>query len=1144
MSRITSQSRRDSLHATPTRPAHGRSSRAGSDATMTGRRASRSREYQDSEYFAGGADRLDPFREDDDDGSSSGRRDVDLNNDDNDGRSGSGVGTSDDEVPHRDRGEALVRQRMRARQRERERQAAAAAAAGSNAANNSTTMTGSISLDSTSLGLPMRSSSSSSDDGESSDDGAPKGNVTATSRSTTTPMYRASGSHRASQINSMRRQSSSMRRQTSIARTDRTGLTRPGSFRHYDDVESHDGHSTGGAEETGNVAMGYHDEESLGSDDDDGDVEYTLKDRQDAINIEHPFGLPIWKPALYKKSRTVTRNAESALHSIPSAAAERHLLPGNLLWTIFAGWWLSAVCFLFAMLINCIPMGGGQYARVVWELGGYLFWPFGKYVEVEIGPKKVKERHAARPQTLMIPASNNTSNGALSPHRQGYSEVTFETASTPTAARSPQGSHHTITNTLTSEPSSVSRSSREGPTEASQATIKGAPRDYGALCDTSMQLSEDERIRREQEVYGYVYDDAGHDVGSSARAIGAAAYGLAFWIVIAPLMTLVCLLCWGTVFPIPMAKLTWVLIKNLAKRPLALRFRSAPKINVNDAADEDRPLLQQRRSFLRQLKPGDLAPRPHWQASSGKLTRNSRILLCTYRSMGLQYYKYTVGGVNILFINTLPFVFFTILDFFFVEPYVHRHHIKTGVLPAISSQGALFVFALGSVIPLSYFIGMAVASISAQSSIGMGAVINATFGSIVEIILYAIALTQDKARLVEGSIIGSILAGVLLMPGVSMVSGAMRRKEQRFNARSAGVTSTMLIMAIIGILTPTLFYQIYGTFQLTCNGCPAEGSAGSDTWTCKRCYYEHVPPATDPFYQSNVKGLMYTCTVVLVLSYGVGLWFSLRTHASQIWQTPMPQERQAAIAERHNSMQEGPTARELEAAASAAATAAALTATEANGGGHDAPSWTRATSLIVLLSCTVLYAIIAEILVDAVDAVLEGSGLDLKLLGVTLFALVPNATEFMNAMSFALNGNIALSMEIGSAYALQVCLIQIPAMVAFSALYQANGGHDTDVESTFTLIFPRWDVIAIIFAIFLLTYTYIESRSNYFRGTLCVLSYVVLISGFVFAPATGDTEDPVDDHPDATAALHNMTASSAGTFLVWLRAVALSLWTR
>lgn len=51
---------------------------------------------------------------------------------------------------------------------------------------------------------------------------------------------------------------------------------------------------------------------------------------------------------------------------------------------------------------------------------------------------------------------------------------------------------------------------------------------------------------------------------------------------------------------------------------------------------------------------------------------------------------------------------------------------------------------------------------------------------------------------------------------------------------------------------------------------------------------------------------------------------------------------------------------------------------------------------------------LAEILVDVVDVVLDGSGIPEKFLGITLFALVPNTTEFMNAISFALNGNIAL----------------------------------------------------------------------------------------------------------------------------------------
>lgn len=55
-----------------------------------------------------------------------------------------------------------------------------------------------------------------------------------------------------------------------------------------------------------------------------------------------------------------------------------------------------------------------------------------------------------------------------------------------------------------------------------------------------------------------------------------------------------------------------------------------------------------------------------------------------------------------------------------------------------------------------------------------------------------------------------------------------------------------------------------------------------------------------------------------------------------------------------------------------------------------------------------MHDLFLELLVYVVDVVLKDSGIDEKFLGVTLFALVPNTTEFMNAMSFALNGNIAL----------------------------------------------------------------------------------------------------------------------------------------
>lgn len=119
-----------------------------------------------------------------------------------------------------------------------------------------------------------------------------------------------------------------------------------------------------------------------------------------------------------------------------------------------------------------------------------------------------------------------------------------------------------------------------------------------------------------------------------------------------------------------------------------------------------------------------------------------------------------------------------------------------------------------------------------------------------------------------------------------------------------------------------------------------------------------------------------------------------------------------------------------------------------------------------------------------------------------------------NAISFAMNGNIALSMEIGSAYALQVCLLQIPALVLFSVIYATFWEPSELLKHSFksvhtlidnksvlltdicSLIFPQWDMVSAILCVFLLSYVYGEGKSNYFKGSILVLTYLVVVIGF------------------------------------------------
>ena len=43
----------------------------------------------------------------------------------------------------------------------------------------------------------------------------------------------------------------------------------------------------------------------------------------------------------------------------------------------------------------------------------------------------------------------------------------------------------------------------------------------------------------------------------------------------------------------------------------------------------------------------------------------------------------------------------------------------------------------------------------------------------------------------------------------------------------------------------------------------------------------------------------------------------------------------------------------------------------------------------------------------------------------------------------------------------------------------------------------------------MLTYVYLEARANYYRGSILVLAYLVLLGGFAAAPGDRDTESDV-----------------------------------
>ncbi|XP_062856139.1 uncharacterized protein cax2 [Trichomycterus rosablanca] len=421
-------------------------------------------------------------------------------------------------------------------------------------------------------------------------------------------------------------------------------------------------------------------------------------------------------------------------------------------------------------------------------------------------------------------------------------------------------------------------------------------------------------------------------------------------------------------------------------------------------------------------------------------------ILCCYHAVNIYYYKYTVDGINVFAVNLVPLVVVSL-----IIGYTDKNN-------RFASPEVMFALAIGSIIPLSYYIGMGIASISAQSNFAVGAVVNATFGSITELTFYITALLRGHRQsnkclqeIVKAALTGTLLGCILFIPGICMIIGGIKHREQRFNSRSAGVSSSLLFISIGGVFAPTLFSKAYG--NLVCEDCTnyTASSSSNGTFTCRNCHYD-LSENNYSLFHSHIEPLVYTVSVLLPVSYIIGLLFTLKTH-SHIYDIHV-----------------------------------------ADGSGSHPGAvahWSRWRAMLILIIATVLMSACADLITEHIQPILTHPGISQYFIGVTVLAMVPEIPEIVNGIQFALQNKISLSLEVGSCIAVQVCMIQIPILILFNVFYDVG----------FVLIFSDLHLWASIFSVILVNYILMDGKSDYFQGTALVVVYLILLALYFFAPS-------------------------------------------
>jgi Ca2+:H+ antiporter len=332
----------------------------------------------------------------------------------------------------------------------------------------------------------------------------------------------------------------------------------------------------------------------------------------------------------------------------------------------------------------------------------------------------------------------------------------------------------------------------------------------------------------------------------------------------------------------------------------------------------------------------------------------------------------------------------------------------------------IFAASVLGVVPTAALMGKATDELAHRSGPGIGGLLNVTFGNAPELIIALFALHRGLQEVVKASLVGSILGNLLLVMGASMFIGGLRRERQTFVGAVASSQSTMLLLACVALVLPATFRLSLG------GGLPS-------------------PEADSHRFSHDLELMSALVSVILLLSYGAGLFFSLKTH-KDIFNPEM--------------------------------------------GADDDEShvgWSVRRCVMWLAIAGIGVGFMSEILVGSIEEASHGVGLSPFFVSLIVVAIAGNAAEHWVAVYFAWRDKLDLSVAIAIGSSAQIALFVFPVLVLASFVL---GPFPMALELN------GLELGSIVLAVIIATHVTHEGVSTWFEGIQLLAVYVVL--GIVF----------------------------------------------
>ncbi|KAI4865613.1 hypothetical protein F4820DRAFT_458061 [Hypoxylon rubiginosum] len=279
-----------------------------------------------------------------------------------------------------------------------------------------------------------------------------------------------------------------------------------------------------------------------------------------------------------------------------------------------------------------------------------------------------------------------------------------------------------------------------------------------------------------------------------------------------------------------------------------------------------------------------------------------------------------------------------------------------------------FSLAYIAMVPCANLIGFAGQELARKMPHMLGVLTEVTIGSIVEIILFMILLTQQQYYVIQAAILGSILANMLLCLGLCFFTAGVRHHVATFHEAVSEVGSNLLLIAGLGLAIPTVFQRavMNADFNLTTED-----------------------------IDSRVINISRIISVLLIIAYAVYLFFQMHTHHG-IYDAIFEHDEDRDV-DGHKDLAK-----------------AKFTLTEC---------------ILALAISVALVTFIAIALVREIPAIVEEQGISDPFMGLILVPLVEKAAEHLTAIDEAWDNqiNFALSHCIGAT--IQTAMFNAPLVI-------------------------------------------------------------------------------------------------------------------